>query len=100
MILEGPTPDTPVPAGSIIICGQLYCRAHIYITWREIKSGDIVSLRRFVALVRKDKLTRGILCPVCGQLFRAGARGRLCYISPPETLGERIHYFIAQGASP
>lgn len=91
MILEGPTLSNPIPAGSVIVCANLDCRAHIYITMRGIRSGDKVTDTTFVALVKKPTT---LLCPVCKRSFiTEGSRVR--YIAPPKTLGDRIIHFMA-----
>lgn len=101
----GPYIDFPVPAGSIIICWK--CGDWLYITINEILAMQGLSEDRLID-IRSGGIVKGkhhgtLKCNFCEKnIYRSQGEdlGLVCYISQPETLGERIHHFMVQGANP
>jgi hypothetical protein len=102
----GPHIDFPVPAESIIVCWG--CGDWLYITINEIpltqglEKDQLVDIRSGEVILAKEHY-RNLKCQFCdNNIYRSYGqnRGLVRYIPKPETLGERIHHFMVQGAYP
>ena len=105
MISTGPYKHFPIPAGSIIVCWK--CEEWLFITsngmdaTQELEHDRLIDIRSGTIIMYGDY--EGPKCPSCGkQIYRSRGDdlGLVRYIGPPETLGERIHHFMVQGAHP